>query len=198
MADKVSPGRLEPIKRNLWDDDPGQEFVASNLQFDPHTKQVFAALNYGRRFHGSSTQYGHSYLVLDNKFKTNALYLAGDTFLANQGFLNTAKHQVSYQLLAGLLCKTLNNQKLREDLIKSCLHDTTLPDTQDEHLLVEAHLFEKVVFRGNITDLCISFKDRPKDAGGNEQDWTGDLVTRVRSNAKKFATKHSARLTWLD
>src|SRR5262245_5670737 len=48
MADKLSPGELEMHNKALGEWDPDQEFVASNVQFDPYTKQVFAALNYGR------------------------------------------------------------------------------------------------------------------------------------------------------
>ena len=198
MADKLSPGKLKRNDKGLSEYDPDQEFVASNVQFDPYAKQVFAALNYGRRPHGSSTLYGHSYMVLDDKFKANALYFAGDTFEAGKTHLNSAKHQVSYDLLGGLLLKAWPNQLLRDDLIKSCLQCVRLPDTAEEHRLVEAHLFEKVAFRGNITHLYISAKDRPKDALGNEKDWTGDLFTRVRENARNFAVKHGAKIIWID
>lgn len=51
-----------------------EELEASNPYFNPWSKQIFAALNYGRRPHGATVTYGRSYLVLNLKFKTNAIY----------------------------------------------------------------------------------------------------------------------------
>ncbi|MEO8029859.1 MAG: hypothetical protein ABI765_03355, partial [Gemmatimonadota bacterium] len=68
---KMTPGML--VKQS-------DHFTATNDQFDPKTRQLFAALNYGRRPHGACTEYGHSYMVLSDRFKPDAIYFAGDTF----------------------------------------------------------------------------------------------------------------------
>src|SRR5882672_980007 len=83
---KMTPGALVQT---------GNEYTASNAQFDPRTRQVFAALNYGRRPHGACIDYGHSYLVLSDKFKRDALYFGGDTFGVFEGKAVSADDQIS-------------------------------------------------------------------------------------------------------
>jgi hypothetical protein len=197
LVDKLSPGQLKPLRDDLGADAREQVFEATNPSFDPKTKQVFAALNYGRRPHGSSTEYGHSYLVLDDRFKKNALYFAGDNFYAGRGVKAGAQHQVSYSTLGALFL--MAHPALREDLISSCLLDGTLPDIAGGQVgaykLVEVHLFEKLEFRGNITHVYISGADHPKDADGNTLPLTPGLFNQVRENARKFAVRHGARIT---
>ena len=105
------------------DVDPGKpEVEASNPYFNPRSKQVFAALNYGRRPHGATVTYGHSYMVLNPKFKINAIYFAGDTFCntsAGSGVNVSADDQVSYDLLGAIYAKATPH--LRQDIYKSCL-----------------------------------------------------------------------------
>jgi hypothetical protein len=62
--------------------------------FNPHSKQAFAALNYGRRPHGSSTYYGESHLVLKPVLKEKCIYFGGDTFFL-QGGLQRRGRQVA-------------------------------------------------------------------------------------------------------
>lgn len=145
------------------------EYMAANLSFTPKAKQVFAALDYGRRPHGASTHYGKSVLVLADKLKTNALYFAGDTFFASdqaQAMIKsqpagttgrvTAADQVSFALLGGLYAKA--GLKLREDLNR-VFSGGTLTDTADAGLLVEAHLFEPLVFRGGLERILVVLVD---------------------------------------
>ncbi len=53
--------------------------TTTNKNFKPKAKQVFAALNYGRRPHGSSTTYGYSHLILNPSLKQDAFYYPEDT-----------------------------------------------------------------------------------------------------------------------
>ena len=39
----------------------------------------------------------------------------------------------------------------------SCIGKNQCPDTKEEKLLLEAHLFEDVEFRGGVKELCISY-----------------------------------------
>ena len=54
-------------------------------------------MNYGRRPHGSSIQYGKSHLVLNPNLKVDAIYFPGDTF-----FIPGANYQATYQTLGTL------------------------------------------------------------------------------------------------
>ena len=103
----MSPGTLAAPTVDAKD----CEFVASNPYFNPKSKQVFAALNYGCRPHGSTVTYGHSYMVLNPKFKTNAIYFGGDTFGVTAGLNVAADDQISYDLLA----RTMRRPSWRED-----------------------------------------------------------------------------------
>jgi len=128
----MSPGTLVKTGTNLKGE---AEYVSSNPNFNPKSKQVFAALDYGRRPHGSSTKYGRSFMVLSEKFKTNAIYFAGDTFFASDEAMKMTKglpagtvarvsadHQVSFGLLAALYA--FAGPKLRLELVTSCLKDS--------------------------------------------------------------------------
>ena len=52
----------------------------SKAAYNRNTKQVFAALNFGKNPHGPAIRYGLSYFVLNEKFKANASFYAGSTF----------------------------------------------------------------------------------------------------------------------
>lgn len=204
----MSPGGLKQVGTT----DKGQGlYNAVNPHFNPHSKQVFAALNYGRRPHGACIDYGHSYLVLSEKFKTDAIYFAGDTFFASDkaqqmaagapaGFLSqvSAAHQVSYQLLGAVYAFASND--LKEALGQSCLWDMTLNDTSDAGLLLEAHLFQGLAFRGGAVSLHISRKDNPRDQNGNpgSNPLTASEWQAIVINARSFASKHKLRLKVMD
>lgn len=197
LLSRMSPGELKaeftPIPNSLQ---KNMHFEASNTSFDPMSKQLFTALNYGRRMHGSSTRYGHSHMVLSDRFKQRALYFAGDTFGSVMGQMNNSAHQLSYVLLGCVYLKA--TAVLRGDLEKSCLNDQVLPDTSEENLLLEAHLFEPLKFTGGISTICISAKDGVKDSKGKEEPLTGVQLQVIRENAHKFASKHGVRLVFVE
>jgi hypothetical protein len=170
------------------------EFEASNPFFNPKSKQVFAALNYGRRPHGSTITYGHSYMVLNAKFKLNAIYFAGDTFGVNGGLRVAADDQVSYDLLAAVYPKA--HLTMQADLVKSCLQDSSLNDAKSSEeltLLLEAHLFEPLTFAGNLEKIFLSGQDHI-----DNRPLTGDEWQTIQTNARAFAKKHRAELFFTD
>src|SRR5262249_18696809 len=185
---KMSPGPLVPVCNA--DGSKIEGYGASAPQFDPRTKQVFAALNYGRRCYGANTTYGSSHLVLADKYKTNALYFAADTFHCSregrQHFRNTSEHQVSYAILGVTFAKA--PLKLRQALHKSCIQDMTCLPTRASELMIEAHIFEQVVFKGGLKAVALDEYDLP-------------LIKKQRddvlANAQNFAAQHSAAFTLL-
>jgi hypothetical protein len=189
LVTQMSPGQLVGVHYNMDDMDLGQEFTASNFQFNPKTKQIFSALNYGWRPYGSNTQYGHSHIVLDAKFKANAIYFAGDTFM-----VHSTTEQISYNTIAALFLKA--DDHLKRELTKSCLLDGALKDTDRADEMIEAHLFEKLEFSGNITELHISSKDCLLDNKKKPIAWTADQKCAVFDNANAFAKKHGAKFFW--
>ncbi len=185
LVDKMSPGPLvqpNPSK---------EEYVASNPNFDPTAKQVFAALNYGYRPHGSSTEYGYSYLVLSDSFKCDALYFAGDTFYSTSGgYKNSAEHAISFQCIFGLLTKAGPN--MLRDMVRSCVNWGKCDDTKEPDLLLEVHIFDVVKMSGGVEKMCVSFLDssgKPMSDADKED---------VYVYAKHFADKHGIKLEFID
>jgi hypothetical protein len=172
------------------------DYTASNPQFDPRTKQVFAALDYGRRPHGACFDYGYSHLVLSDKFKRDALYFGGDTFGVMEGKAVTAEDQVSYDVLAAVYLKA--NPTLRRDLLTSCLRDGHLSDTKEKDLLLEAHLFEAVKFTSGATAMFVSGKDQLTQADGTKRPVTGAEWQTIQTNARTFASKHGLRVFFVE
>jgi hypothetical protein len=193
----LAPGhqRSATTKDNLY--------FPTNPQFNHKTKQIFAALNYGRRAHGSNNTYGWSHFILDNKFKTNALFFAGDTFgciLPNakgeyeentKSMLNSMG-QLTMDTIAALIL--YSDQYVRKDIIDSCLHAKTLKDTLLSTDLVEAHLFEPVLMRGGVTSAWVSGKDL--DSSMIKADPT--LWKRIRANALEFGRRTGVRVHFID
>lgn len=153
---------------------------STNKQFNPKTKQIFAALNYGRRPHGSSTFYGDCFLVLNERLKMNALYFGGDTFvLEASGRLD----QTPYGMLGSIIAHATRH--LVNAIIASCyqgqsLNDTSKMDAMD--LLLEAHIFGALPFSESLVDVCIPLRYKN---------------TVIGANAGKFARKHGAKLRWV-
>jgi hypothetical protein len=123
--------------------------------------QLFSALNYGKRRNGASTEYGKSYFELEDQFKQNAIYFAMDTFTpvfnkknkADRGML----YQVSYNSFGGAILLAIMEQyndnksdtlkKQSIELVTNLLEAANgriLPNTKENHLLLEAHIFEQV------------------------------------------------------
>jgi len=155
-------------------------FEVSNPFFNPKSREVFAALNYGRRPHGATTKYGKSYFVLNPKFKTNAIYFAGDTFDYDT-LRVSANDQISYGLLGAIYAKA--PLRLRQDLYRSCIWNQRLEDTEDGETLLEAHLFEKLSFPGNLQKIYLSRGEMERD-----------LWHTVLGNAKAFAKANGTKV----
>lgn len=151
--------------------DPTAVARSKNQHFNPKTKQVFAGLNYGRRSHGSNTDYGSSHFVLDDKFKINAIYFGGDTF-----YHQDASQQAAYCTLGSLVAWAKDD--LMAEIIRSCYSGARLGNTTKASLLIEGHLFQELRFTGNIKTIYL---DAPTHSVYHD-------------NARKFATKHGAKL----
>lgn len=160
-------GNLNSVRKS----DGSAGYESPNIRFDPKTKQVFAALNYGRRPHGSSIQYGWSYLVLKDHLKVDAVYFPGDTF-----YLSGADMQVSYQTLGAVFLKA--SPIMREVLIQSCFDGVRLPDTDNGMYLMEAHVFQAVKFASDVAELRLDVSS-----------------PQIMSNAKKFCNKWGIKLS---
>ena len=157
--------------------DANNGYRSPNKLFNPKTKQVFAALNYGRRAHGSSTLYGQSHFVLNSSLKVNSIYFPGDTFANTAG----ANEQVTYQTLGAIYLKA--NATLRNEIASSCFQNSVLEDTSATHVLLEAHIFGKVSFKDiSILHLCLASQ--------------GDAAEQltIKSNAETFCQKWGIQL----
>lgn len=146
-------------------------FKIQNGQFNTKSRQIFAALNYGRRPRGSNTQYGKSVLILNPGLKRNAIYFLGDTFDLD------LSHRISYKTLAAVFLHAKAN--LLSDLIDCLFRDVVLPDTEDPQTLLEAHIFEQVTFKHDVEAMVID----PSESSDT-----------IRINASNFAAKHGIRL----
>ena len=133
-------------------------YEAGNSLFNPKTKQIFAALNYGRRRHGSTHFYGWSHFVLKPQLKTNAIYYPCDTFFISCG----AESQTTYQELGSIYLQASKTGCFLDRDLDACFFNgtkgTRLPDCDSGFNLIEAHIFEKVTFHDAL-ELHLSAKD---------------------------------------
>lgn len=182
---------------------PSKGFLANNKHFNPHTRQIFAAVDYGERPHGACIEYGYSFLSLSERFKTNALFFAGDTFFATSAATSSpaaptlgrvfANNQVSFNLLGALFGFAGNS--LRPELERSCIQGMQLKDparAQATSLLVEAHLFEGLSFRGGVDKLYLSLRDdkgHPLDKGDAKV---------IKHHAEQFCKRNGIKLRLKD
>ena len=177
-------GRMET--GTLSENQPGK-YRSQNALFNPKTKQVFAALDYGRRPHGSTTFYGKSYFVLEPSLKVNAIYFPADTFC-----IESADMQVSYQTLGSILLKAnQKNPAMFRCLLASCLAKARLEDTTDPGDLLEAHIFEKLRFQGHMKKFYLSLDHndvKPEDAGIDQGEKLRDMQA-IKRNAQTFCNK---------
>lgn len=154
----------------------GDKYTTRNKHFIPEAKQVFAALNYGRRAHGSSTFYGHSYLVLKPTLKQDAIYFPGDTFYTlGRG----TSQQATYFTIGALLERA--GTILAREIWKSCYQGHVLEDTSDGDHLIEAHLFKEVRINQDVEMLVLSRSRRAESPKWAENEWR-DII----ANATKW------------
>jgi hypothetical protein len=181
-SSKAQPGqptgigafRAQIPQDNLTETSPGSgEYISPNARFNPKTKQVFAALNYGRRPHGSTVFYGHSHFVLAPSLKVNAIYFPCDTFILPSG----AASQVSYQTLGAIYLKASPEKShLRDELRKSQFNRQILKDAGAPHQMLEAHIFEPVTFAEHIAEMHLYLPSALKP----------EEKAAIRTNAAKF------------
>ena len=154
-----------------------QGFEINNRRFNPNAKQVFAALNHGRRVHGASVNYGYSHIVLRPELKRNAIYFPGDTFSVAMT-RNAVDRQCSYETLGAVLayCDT----SMARDIWSVGYANQRCEDTKDPFLLLEAHFFDEVCIDRDVHELVLA--RRTKDG-----EIAADTWKRVKGNARGLA-----------
>ena len=150
-------------------------FKIENGQFNPHARQIFAALNWGQRPGGSTTAYGNSVLILKPALKRNAIFYLGDTFDLD------ASHRVTYGTLAGIF--TYAPDEVVRELLDSCYRMMPLKNTEDPARLLEAHIFEPVTFAHDVARIRIA---------------QSEATDAVLANARAFKKKHNIRIWVVD
>jgi hypothetical protein len=194
----LSPGRqgADRIMRQM---DTGQlapvgapkdrAFHAGNSHFNPQTKQIFLALNYGRRPHGSAMNFGKSYLVFNDSLKKNCLYYGGDTFMHRGQESHAGTIQYAYDNLGAILGSIHGGaMMLRSEIFKACYEGQILADPFDTSLckfyLLEAHHFGELKFAEHAEYLVIS-----PDGVTDKSLWP-----QIVENARKFCARLRIKL----
>lgn len=161
-------------------------FDTRNKHFKPKAREVFAALNYGRRLHGSSTAYGFSYLVLNPELKKRALYYPSDTFfLASKG----VSSQCSYENLGAVLLGA--HPHMLDELWKSCHDRQVVPDTAKGDKLLEAHLFRRLKVAEDVAALVLSRQRNSTRPPFAENEWRD-----IMKNASEWCNRNAVRLVF--
>lgn len=169
--------------------DEANGFSTTNSSFMPTAKQVFAALNYGMRPHGSTTFYGFSYLVLNPALQVNALYYPGDTFFTA---LRGTAMQATFNTIGAMLEHVMPRRgSLGGKIWESCHDLRSLEDTNEGDLLVEAHIFKKLKLAEDVQTLVLSRLPRSNKPAMSNQEW--DTVVK---NATKWCARYGIRLTF--
>lgn len=187
--------RLKPTDLASW--------TAGNKQFNPDTKQIFLALNYGRRPHGSATNYGWSYFVGKKELKPRCLYYSRDTFHtgtllnpANVGvpLLNHNVDAATLQIGFGHLGAIIGHDgsHIRRDIFSSCYEGQTLKDVTvsgaHADYLLEAHHFGEMKFGEHVDHMVIS----PRGIADPS------LWKQIVANATTFTKRNGIRLFQTD
>jgi hypothetical protein len=198
----MDTGALNDVRKSPQD---LAAWTARNKYFNPDTKQVFLALNYGRRPHGSSTNYGFSYFVAKGDLKERCLYYSRDTF--HSGTIVTPENptpvinhnvdaslQVPYSTLGAIIGNDdfEKSRHIRPDIFASCyegrmLGDITVATTHADYLL-EAHHFGELSFRQHVEYMVIS----PTGLSDLK------LWPQIVANANKFTRRNGIRLFQTD
>jgi len=182
---QMDTGELVQINK----DDELPAFLAGNPHFNPHTKQVFLALNYGRRPHGSAFNYGYSYFVAKHELKPECFYYAQDTFMRAGKGVDAGAIQVVYDNL-GVLLESGGSPFLMEAILESCYEGQVLPDLLPEnskeckYFLIEAHRFGDFEFDKHVDYMVISPRGLSDSA----------VWPTVVANAKSFTKRNKIRL----
>lgn len=159
-------------------------YAIDNRKFNPNAKQVFAALNYGKRASGSSVHYGYSFISLKSSLKNKAIYFPGDTF-AVCAYQNAVDRQCTFETLGAVLA--YSGYSLSEAIWKSCYDGIVLGETRDADLLLEAHIFEEVRMDQHVEALYLSRQTK-------EGSLADDVWQTVRINAREWSRRNNVRL----
>lgn len=173
----------------------------TNEKFNPHAKQVFTALNYGRRPYGSCTQYGKSYLVLSTELKKKALYFPQDTFYEAYE-TRQAGHQTAKRLAATGRCAADTQSSydwighvlvwasgvMAGNLFKSCHDGIVLPESASANDLLEAHIFSDVRIDRDVVSMHLA----------REPDMTIDQWDEVKMYAYGWAKANGIKVYLTD
>jgi len=182
---------------------PSWDYSSSKSQpsaSNPADNQVYAALNYGCRQHGSSTRYGKSFFELSDEYKKEAIYIAMDSFTAVYAGLGgaaipkaqrTKLYQVSAGSFGGAILLAIqsqdqgspNTKRLLIELLSCARSPSPRADTDEEHLLIEAHIFRKVKMNSH----CI------KSVGVS----AGECGPIEKANATKFGRQYGIPVTFI-
>jgi len=175
---------------------PGEKlraFAAGNQHFNPATKQIFLALNYGRRAYGSAINYGYSHFVAKSSLKPSCIYYAQDTFIhgkkTRKGHrirVDAAAIQIPFYNLGALLYAN-GDANLQEAIFRSCYKGQVLEDpisTVCSKYLVEAHHFGELTFRDHVDHMVISPKGLPDRT----------LWPTIVKNATAFCRRNGVKL----
>lgn len=163
-----------------------------NAQFNSKARQVFAALNYGRRPSGATTAYGPHHFVLKERFKANAIYYMGDTFTPGMDH----NSRITYGFLPALLLYASKDGL--QDLMDSVYRRMTLRDMELADRMVEAHIYDRIIFSEAVEEMVIN---RPRFETDIKMEMflkgrTDTTVEQAVNNAKIFANVNGIKLRW--
>ncbi|TCH96370.1 hypothetical protein EJV46_20535 [Roseococcus sp. SYP-B2431] len=172
----------------------GKSVLVSNAQFNSKARQIFAALNYGRRTGGCSTHYGPHYFVLKERFKHNAIYYMGDTFTPGMDH----NSRVTYGFLPALILHATKDGL--QDLINACYRSMTMQNTDRADLMVEAHIYDRIVFSEAVEEMVINRRKFHEDIRSQIYLAGRTDITEEQAvnNVKIFANVNRIRINWQD
>lgn len=188
-ATKVSGtniNKLKPEHHPKLVGDGVNGFATTNPHFKVKAREVFAALNYGRRPHGANTTYGFSYLILNPELKKRAIYYPSDTFLLAKTGVST---QCSYDSIGSLLKDAYVD--MVDGLWKSCHDRLPLADTSKANLMIEAHIFKKLKIAEDVQTLVLSRK-----RNDSKPAFTGSEWDTIIDNAEAWGKRFSVRVVF--
>jgi len=169
------------------------EFRVNNTNFNPYTRQKFAALNYGRRLSGSLSDYGLHHFVLNDGLKENAIYHPGDTFGADA----SVSKRATYGTLFGIAAYA--SDTLYNDLLDACYREINLTDNGTKQKCIEAHLFQELPFNRCFKEMRVSQKGLTLETACLvlEEDYDADQLkkaqTTIMDNAKSFCKRNKIK-----
>ena len=166
-------------------DDNQEGFEVENRHFNPHAKQVFAALNYAKRPHGSCVNYGYSHIVLKPELKRKAIYFPMDTFGVCVAS-NAVSQQCTYETLGAILAYC--DSQMAETIWQTCFGRQRGADTKEPFLLLEAHIFDEVRINRDIEMLKLSRQLK------GDQKLDGEKWQKVKRNAYAWGEKNNVRV----